>query len=82
MEDDFLGPRSRGKFPEATEHLKGLFFPTEYFKQKFVFHSSKPSLIPVSGLRGRFPLMELIRTMFKCESGAKFTSPEFFVPFA
>ena len=22
MEDDFLGPRSSGKFPEATEHLK------------------------------------------------------------
>ena len=33
-----------------------LFFPTEYSKQKFVFHSSKPSLIPVSGLRGRFPI--------------------------
>ena len=33
-----------------------LFFPTEYFKQKFVFHSSKPSLIPVSGLRSRFPI--------------------------
>jgi len=35
-----------------------LFFRTEHFKRKFVFHFFKPPLIPVSGLRGRFPINE------------------------
>ena len=82
MEHDFLG-LSSGKFPGATEHLKGSpVFPDGIFQTeirvpffKAIFDTSfRPS--------GRFPLMELIRTMFKRESGAKFTSPEFCVPFA
>ena len=56
------GTRLFGSFQRKISGSNGtservvLFFPTEYFKQKFVFHSSKPSLIPVSGLRGRFPI--------------------------
>ena len=43
--------------------------------------SSKPSLKPGSGLRGRFWKMELICTNGKRDSGTKFTRPEFCVPF-
>ena len=42
--------------------------------------SSKPSLKPGSGLRGRFWKMELICTNGKRDSGTKFTRPEFCVP--
>ena len=43
--EDFLD-RSGGKFPGPTEHLK-------YSKREFFSISLKPSLIPVSGLRGK-----------------------------
>ena len=55
-----------------------LFFPTECSKRKFVFHSSKPSLTPVSRLRSRFSIgMKLIWTNGKRDSTTKLISPEF-----
>ena len=45
MEHDFLG-LSSGKFPEinGTSEKVVLFFPTEYYKRKFVFHFFKAML--------------------------------------
>ena len=57
-----------------------LFFRTEYSNRKFAFLFFQAiSLIPVSGLRGRFPVnrTDLICTYGKRDSGAKFTSPKF-----
>ena len=57
-----------------------LFFRKEYSNRKFAFHFFQAiSLIPVSGLRGRFPVnrTDLICTNGKRDSGAKLTSPEF-----
>ena len=42
--------------------------------------SSKPSVVPVSGFRSHFLVNELICTNGKCDSWAKFTSPEFCLP--
>ena len=56
MEHHFLGHFS-GKFPRAVELLKKVvpFFPDGMFQTEIrVPFSSKPSLIPVSGLRGHF----------------------------
>ena len=80
MEYDSLG-RSIRKFPGATKHLKrwSCFFRTEYSKLNSCSISSKPSLKPGSGLRGRFWKMELICTNGKRDSGTKFTRPEFCV---
>ena len=44
--------------------------------------SIKPSFIPVSGLCGRFWQVELICMINANDSGTKFTSPEFRLPFA
>ena len=57
MEHDFFG-RSRGKFPGATEHLKRLscFSGRNIPNRNSSPISSKPSLTPVSGLRGHFPV--------------------------
>ena len=58
-----------------------LFFRTEYSNRKFAFHFFQAfSLIPVSALRGRFPVnrTDLICTNGKRDSGKKLTSPEFF----
>ena len=57
-----------------------LFFRKEYSNRKFAFHFFQAiSLIPVSGLRGRFPVnrTDLICTNGKRDSGTKLTSPEF-----
>ena len=60
-----------------------LFFRTEYSKPKFAFYFSKPSLIPVSSLRGHFPESNWFAQMVNEIPGrSKFTSPEFCVPFA
>ena len=58
-----------------------LFFRKEYSNRKFAFHFFQAfSLIPVSALRGRFPVnrTDLICTNGKRDSGTKLTSPEFF----
>ena len=57
-----------------------LFFRKEYSNRNFAFHFFQAiSLIPVSALRGRFPVnrTDLICTNGKRDSGAKLTSPEF-----
>ena len=57
MEHDFFGRQSSGKFPGSTENQKrqscfsGLNIPNSLQSS-----TSKPSSIPVSGLRGRFPV--------------------------
>ena len=57
MENDFLCLPD-GKFPRATEHLKKKFCFSAWNNPNgnSCSISSKPSLIPVSGLRGRFPV--------------------------
>ena len=57
MEHEFLG-LPNGKFPGATEHLKSLscFSGWNIPNGNSCFISPKPSLIPVSRLRGRFPV--------------------------
>ena len=58
MEHDVFG-LPNGKFPGATEHLK------RWSKRKYSCSiSSKLSLIPVSGLRGRFPVN--VTDAYKC----------------
>ena len=56
MEHDFLGPLPNGKFPGVTEHLKwqSFFSGSNVTNRNSCSISSKPSLIPVSDLRGRF----------------------------
>ena len=45
----------------GTSKMVVLFFRTESSKWKFVFHSLKPSFIPVSGLRVRYSVNALIK---------------------
>ena len=45
------------------------------------FFQSRPSLLQVSGLRGRFSVNGTDFTNGKRDSGTKFTSPEFSLPF-
>ena len=76
---------------ESKWNMTFLVVPAENFREqwniwkgspnrKFAFHFFQAiSLIPVSGLRGRFPVSrtDLICTNGKRNSEAKFTSPEF-----
>ena len=57
-----------------------LFFRTEYSKREFVFHFFKA--IFDTSFRPSRSFFELICASGKRDSGAKFTSPEFWVPFA
>ena len=65
MEHDFVG-LPNGKFPGATEHLKreSCFSGWNVPNRNSCSISSKPSLIPVSGLRGRFPVN--VTDLYKC----------------
>ena len=58
------------------------FFRMEYAYSCSISLKQSP-LIPISGLRGYFSVngTVLIGTSGKCDSGAKFTSPEFCVPY-
>ena len=86
MEHDFFG-RSSGKFPGTTEHLKTEkivpFYRTDNSKQKLLFHFFKPIFdTTVRAFVVVFWQMELICTNGKLDSGKKFPSPEFCLPFA
>ena len=85
MEHDFLG-LSSGKFPGATEHLNrfSLYAKQNIPKQNLCLISSKPTLIPVSGLRCHFLVngSDLYKINGECDSRVKLTSPEFCIPFA
>ena len=59
------------------------FFRTEYAKRRFVLHLLNfNSLIPVSGLRDRFLVNGTDLYNSKQDSGMKFTSLDFFIPFS
>ena len=59
------------------------FFRTECSKRKFVFHFFIKAIFDNSfRLRGSFLVVEMICTNGKRDSGMKFTSPEFCLPFA
>ena len=81
MEHAFFGSiQQKRSGSNGTSEKEVLFFRTKYSNRKFAFHFLQAiSLIPVSGLRGRFPVnpTDLICTNGKRDSGAKFTSPEF-----
>ena len=83
------GTRLFGSFQRKISGSNGtsekvvLFFPTEYFKQKFVFHFFKA--IFDTSFRPSRSFSDKENWFAQCckrESGAKFTSPEFCVPFA
>ena len=82
------GKRLSGSFQRKISESKGtsdkevLFFRTERYKRKTVFHFFKAMLIPVSGLRGRFTVNGTDCANGKRDSGMKFTTPEFCEPFA
>ena len=81
MEHAFFGSfQQKISGSNGTSEKVVLFFRTEYSNRKFVFHFFQAfSLIPVSALRGRFPVnrTDLICTNGKRDSGTKLTSPEF-----
>ena len=68
---------------KTKRRLVVLFFRTEYSKQKFVFHYFKAifdtSFRPLQSFSGKW---NWFVQMVNAISGAKFTSPEFCVPFA
>ena len=76
------------KFPGQRNIWKGSpVFPEGIFQTEFVFHFLKPSLKPGSPLRGLFSVNETHvykwQTRFPSlrDSGTRFTSPKFCVPF-
>ena len=76
------GARLFGSFQQKISGSNGTyFFRTECSKRKFVFHIFKAIFDTSFRLRGRFSVVEMICTYGKRNSGMKFTSPEFCLPF-
>ena len=84
MEHDLLG-LPNGKYPGATEHLKRYSCLSRWNtpNRSSCSISSKPSLVSVSRLCGRFPVKgtDLCSGKRDSSSGTRFTSPELCEPF-